>query len=103
MRKKRRRFSKEFKLGLLHEIEMGKPVVRAAREHEIHPNLIHKWLALYEKYGSDTFQGNGLSYKDEAEVAKLERKIGQLTMEIDLLKKALSRMEELRMKVNGSG
>jgi transposase len=37
---KRRRFTREFKLQVLREIEAGKTIAQAAREHEIHPNLI---------------------------------------------------------------
>jgi hypothetical protein len=35
--------------------------------------------------------------------AELERKIGQLTLENDFLKKALQRLEEQRLLSNGGG
>jgi transposase len=66
---------------------------------------IYQWKKKWEQYGDEAFQGNGVSYTQEAKVAELERKIGQLTMENDLLKKAnnilqdLSRREKLRGKL----
>jgi transposase len=103
MRKQRRQHSKEFKLGVISEVEGGKPIAQAAREYSLHPNVIYKWLVKFDKYGTEAFQGNGNSYTDESREAALERKIGQLTMEIDILKKALTRMEEIRRKEKVSG
>ena len=92
---KRRKFSKEFKLGVMREVEAGKTVAQAAREHQVHPTQINQWRRQRRRYGDRAFAGNGRAYTEEARVAELERKIGQLTMENDLLKKALSRLEEL--------
>jgi transposase len=95
MTTKRRRFSKEFKLGVLREVEAGKTVGQVSRERQVHPTQIHQWRRQRRQYGERAFAGNGRAYTDEARAAELERKIGQLTMENDLLKKALSRLEEL--------
>jgi hypothetical protein len=46
-------------------------------------------------YADRAFAGNGQAYTDEAHVAELERMIGCLTMENDLLIKALQRLEAL--------
>jgi len=43
-----------------------------------------------ETYGAQAFAGHGKVYTEEARIAALERKIGQLTMENDLLKKVLA-------------
>ncbi len=92
---KRRKFSKEFKMQVLREVGAGKTVTQAAREHQVHPTQINQWQRQRRQYGERAFAGNGRAYTDEARVAELERKIGQLTMENDLLKKVLSRLEEL--------
>ena len=92
---KRRKFSKEFKLGVMREVEAGKTVAQVAREHQVHPTQINQWRRQRRRYGDRAFAGNGRAYTEEARVAELERKIGQLTMENDRLKKALSRLEEL--------
>ena len=92
---KRRVFTKDFKQQVLHEVQAGKSIAQAAREHELHPNLIGKWQKLHEQYAQDAFQGNGHAYTQEAKIAELERLIGQQTVEISLLKKVLAFQEKL--------
>jgi transposase len=89
----RRRFTREFKLGVVREVDAGKSVAQAAREHQVHPTQLNKWRRELRRYGERAFAGNGRAYTDEARLAELERKVGQLTMENDLLKKALARLE----------
>ena len=60
---KRRRFTREFKLQVLREIETGKTIAQAAREHEIHPTLITRWRSLRDQYTEQAFAGNGDTYK----------------------------------------
>lgn len=93
MTKHRRQFTKEFKLHVIREVEAGKPLAHASREHELHPNLIRKWQAQYAQYGQQAFAGNGKAYSDEAKIAELERLIGQLTIENAFLKRLLARLE----------
>jgi transposase len=90
---KRRRFTREFKLQVLREIEVGKSIAQVAREHEIHPNQIGKWRREHAQYAAQAFAGNGHRYKEEARIADLERMVGCLTMENAFLKKALSHLE----------
>ena len=40
----------------------------------------------------NAFAGRGKAYTDEARIAELERMVGRLAMENDLLKKALQRL-----------
>jgi len=90
---KRRRFTRDFKLQVLREVEAGKSIAQAAREHELHPNLITRWRSLQTQYAQQAFAGNGNHYKQEARIAELERLVGRLTLENDFLKKALSHLE----------
>ena len=92
---KRRRLTREFKLQVLHELEAGKSLAQVAREHEVLPATICRWRAEARKYAEQAFAGNGHLYKDQARLGELERKVGQMTMENDLLKKALLRLEGL--------
>ena len=89
----RRQFSKELKLQVLREIEAGKSVAQAAREHQVHPNCIANWRTQRAKYGSEAFAGNGNAYTHEAKVAELERLVGQYAAENALLKRALNSLE----------
>ncbi len=103
MSQKKRQFTREFKLQVVREVEAGKSIAQAAREHQIHPTLITKWRSHNSQYGERAFAGNGNTYKDEARIAELERMIGQLTMENALLKKALSQLETRVRSVVSSG
>lgn len=86
---KRRQFSREFKLQVLREIEAGKAIAQAAREHQVHPNTISAWRELHRQYGSEAFAGNGNTYTYEAKIAELERLIGQQAVEISLFLEGL--------------
>ena len=100
---KRRKFSGQFKLQVVREIEAGKTVAQAAREYEIHPTLIGRWRKAHLHYAERAFAGNGHAYKDQARIAELERMVGQLAMENELLKKALLRLEGQRRQESDSG
>ncbi len=39
---KKRQFTRDFKLQILREIEAGKSLAQAAREHQLHPTLIKR-------------------------------------------------------------
>ncbi len=64
-------------------------MARVAREHQLNPNTVAKWRNCV-KYPGTAFARRGNAYTEEARVAELERMIGRLTMENDLLKKALA-------------
>jgi len=98
---KRRRFTREFKLEIVREVEAGKAAAQAAREHELHPHLITRWRSEFAKYAEKSFAGNGKQYKEEARIAELERMVGRLAMENEFLKKVLSRLEEQRAHEKG--
>lgn len=100
--KHRRKFTREFKLQVLAQIAAGKSVAQAAREHQLHPTLIGRWQKQHRQYQDRAFAGNGHSYTDEARLAELERMVGRLTMENDLLKKALQRLEALSHKAQAN-
>ncbi len=84
--KYRRKFTREFKLHVLAEITAGKSIAQAAREHQLHPTLIGRRRKQQRQYADRAFAGNGRAYTAETRVAELERMVGRLTMENDLLK-----------------
>ena len=75
---KKRRFSREFKIETIREIEQGAKQAEGCRKHGLHPVLINKWLKTYPQYPETTFQGNGKQYKDEAKIAELEHLVGKV-------------------------
>lgn len=91
---RRRTFSRDFKLQVVREVEAGKTQAQAAREHQISQHLLSRWCRQHRRYKDKAFSGKGRAYTDEARVAALERMVGRLTMENDLLKKVLQKLEE---------
>ena len=84
-----RRHSPQFKLQLCHDIRSGTlGRNEARRKYSVSSNLIQLWLTLYDRgelNGEEVEASVLIDY--EAKIAALERKVGQLTMELDLLKK----------------
>ena len=101
--KQRRKFTRDFKLQVIREIEAGKSLAQAAREHQLHPTLICRWQKQRRQYAERAFAGNGYLYTDQARVSELERMVGRLTLENELLKKALLRLEALSHRAQSNG
>ncbi len=93
--RKRRKLDRDFKLSILAELQT-KTLAEVCRAHSIHPSAIYKWKNEYSENPKNAFNGNGNLWKYEAEIAKRDRIIGQLYMEIDLLKKTTKRLQELK-------
>jgi transposase len=107
MQGKRRKFTREFKIGILREYESGKSLAEICRENDILPSMVSKWKKEYSAYPDTAFKGNGNLYKDQARIAELERKIGQLYLENEFLKKVMEaskkRIEEKRKRQELTG
>jgi transposase-like protein len=93
----RRKFTKEFKLAAVRRLETGASMAEVARACEVNPNVLHRWRREFRDGVDRAFPGLGNKKADASQVAGLERKIGQQTLEIDFLKRALQRVEEARM------
>ena len=81
----------EFKRQVAEEHRSGGASLnQLARRHDISRELLRTWV---KKCEAGEFAGGGPTKVDrracEAKIAGLERKVGQLTMELDLLKKGL--------------
>src|SRR5215218_6302823 len=95
--KARRRFTKEFKQTAVRRLNGGQSVAEVARALEVHPSDLHRWRRELQEHGERAFNGAGKKRAEETKVAELERKIGQQSMEIDFLKRALQHVEEQRL------
>jgi len=93
----RRNFSKDLKLTAIRRLQSGQPAATVARALEINPSDLHRWRRELSEHGARAFAGPGIKRAEESRIAELERKIGQQTLEIDFLKKALQRVEEQRL------
>jgi len=92
----RRQFTREFKLKAVQRLGTGASVAEVARAFEVDPNVLHRWRREFRQGPGNAFPGLGKRRWEEAQVAQLERKIGQQVLEIDFLKGCLQRIEEQR-------
>ena len=98
-----RKFTREFKLEAIRQLATGKSFAQLARELELHENVLRRWQREYEQQPGRAFPGKGQGSLRLDREAELERKIGQMTLENDFLKKALQRLEEQRLLGNAGG
>lgn len=84
-----RRHAPEFKIQLCQDIRSGSIGRRdAAKKYTLSTNLIQLWLTQYDRGELSTEEADASVIAEyEAKIAALERKVGQLTMELDLVKK----------------
>ncbi len=91
--KRRRKFTREFKISVLRELENNKTVAQVCRENNIHPTMLSKWKKEYRNNPKTAFSSNGNTNKLNAKLAESERIIGQLYAENTFLKKVLTSLE----------
>jgi transposase-like protein len=96
-------FTREFKLAAVKELESGKPLGYVARQLEVSPNMLQRWRREFKAQPTTAFSGQGRRVLAESREAELERKIGQMTMENDFLKKLLRSFEEQQALGDGGG
>jgi len=85
----RRKFSREFKLEAVRLVrERGVSVAQAARDLDVHVNVLRKWV---KDFGADpiqAFPGQGQMKPEQLEIERLRREVAKLKAERDILKKA---------------
>ena len=86
-RRVRRQFSEEFRVGAVRLVlDEGKTVGAVARELDLTPSSLAKWV---QQARADRSQGKtGLTTEERAELAMLRKDNRELRMERDILKKA---------------
>jgi transposase-like protein len=90
------RYSRELKISAMRALEAGETSGQVARKFEISPKLLEKWRAEWRARGEAAFPGAGrrprleISSSEQQRIAELERKIGQMAIENDFLKKPCS-------------
>ena len=107
MSRSRRNFSAEFKTNLVLQLLKGEKELNVlAVENDIQPNLLSNWkkefltnasLAFDNKREDNLREKLAEERKEKAEYAK---KVGQLTMQVDWLKKNLKKLSDLTTRVN---
>jgi transposase len=76
----------DFHRGLVKE--RGVAVVQAARDLDVHENVLRKWVREASADPQHAFPGQGVMKPEQAEIDKLRKEVAKLKMERDILKKA---------------
>jgi putative transposase len=89
-------YSRDLKISTMRALDAGSTTAEIARKYELSPKLLERWRSEWRARGGAAFPSIGRRSvtapgEDDPRrrVPELERKIGQLTMENDFLKKAL--------------
>ncbi len=85
----RRRFGREFKIEAVRLIkDRGVSVAQAARDLEVHENVLRKWVKELAADPAQAFPGQGQMKPEQLEIERLRREVAKLKAERDILKKA---------------
>ncbi len=85
----RRKFSREFKLEAARLVrERGVAVAQAARDLDVHENVLRKWVREFAADPAQAFPGHGQMRPEQQEIERLRREVARLKAERDILKKA---------------
>ena len=85
----RRRFDRAFKLEAVKLVrERGVSAAQAARDLDVHENVLRKWVKEFAADPQHAFPGHGRMKPEQLEIDKLRREVAKLKAERDILKKA---------------
>jgi transposase-like protein len=93
-------YSRDLKIAAMRALDAGATGGEIARKYQVSPHLLERWRGEWRAKGEFAFPGLGRrgvslpAVDDARRIAELERKIGQLTMENDFLKKALQHFRD---------
>ena len=88
--KQRKNHTSGFKTKVVLEaLQERETIQEIGKKYEIHPNQISTWKTQFLSEASNVFEKGIIKNDDEKEKADLFKKVGQLQMEVDFLKKVL--------------
>ena len=87
----RRNFSAEFKAKVVLEALSGaKSAAEICREHNLKPDLLSHWKNQFLANASKVFENGATLDPQQARIEELEKLAGKQSLEIEILKKALT-------------
>jgi transposase len=90
--KKRKSHSAGFKTKVVLEaLQERESIQELGKKYDIHPNQISTWKSQFLSGANSVFEKGVVKSDDEKEKAELFKKVGQLQMEVDFLKKVLGK------------
>ncbi len=90
--KKRKKYTSGFKTEVVLEaLQERETIQEMARKYDLHPTQISNWKSQFLSEASGVFEKGVTKSDEEKEKAELFKKVGQLQMEVDFLKKVLGK------------
>ncbi len=93
---KHRRFTAEFKAQVVLELLSGtKSSAELCRQHQLSSQLLAQWKAAFLERAAVVFMSEEQRSQEAARIAELERLVGRMTLELEILKKATAILQTL--------
>ena len=90
--KKRKNYTSGFKAKVVLEaLQERETIQEIGKKYEVHPNQISTWKSQFLSGASSVFEKGVVKNDDEKEKVELFKKVGQLQMQVDFLKKVLGK------------
>lgn len=84
----RRKLSREFKLEAVNLVTVGGAYAQAARDLDLHDNMLRRWVHEFGSDARNAFLGQGHLKPEHLEIDRLRKEVVRLKAESDILKKA---------------
>ena len=94
---KRRTVSPQFKSQVVLQLLSGeRSLAEVCREHPLTAPMIGNWKQPFLAGATQAFESDATGSAEQDRIAELERRVGKLTMELEIAKKASSLLDGLR-------
>lgn len=87
----RRQYTAEFKAKVVLQVLSGeKTSSELCRAHKLNPNVLNRWRKEFLEQAPSIFEHGEVGREHEQKIAELEQLVGQLTVQLEIAKKASS-------------
>lgn len=96
----RRKYEPEFKEMIVSLLNSGQTVRSVSEEYDLNSSMIRRWKKEFNNTDRPSFTGNGnvRMTAEEKQIAELKKQLADMTVERDILKKAVSIFSASDMK-----
>ena len=84
-----RKHENDFKVLIVELVKSGRPIKEVSAEYNLNDSMVRRWRREYEAKSGDFTKKKELS-QEEIELKVLRKELRDVTMERDILKKAVS-------------
>lgn len=89
--KNQRKYDREFKINAAKlYLESGKTVEEIGRNLGVLKTTLYGWIKEFKEHGENSFSGSGNLKPCNEELYRLKKQLADVTMERDILKKAVA-------------